>query len=75
MIVLTEHNVKDLTDEEVLTLILKEYANPSNYEPYEKDYGNGAVVERMPYIASHPRQRAEDVLAFIAARKEARKHG
>lgn len=65
---LSEHNLRNFTNEEVLMLAIKEYANPSNYESYEKDYGEGAVAERMPYIAREPRQFANDVLAFIAAR-------
>lgn len=67
-IILSEANLSQFTNEEVLMLALRELANPSNYEPYEKDYGNGAVVERMPYIGRNPRQYAQDVITFINAR-------
>lgn len=67
-IILSEHNLKQFTNEEVLLLALKELANPSNYETYEKDYGEGAVVERMPYVGRNPRQYAQDVISFLAAR-------
>ena len=67
-IILSEHNLKQFSNEEVLTMALRELANPSNYETYEKDYGEDAMVERMPYIGRNPRQYAQDVLTFLAGR-------
>ena len=58
-----------MTDEQLLRSCVEEYANPDNYEPYEKDYGNGVSVDRMPAIARSKGEYAREIIAFIEARK------
>lgn len=68
-LVIAEHTMGDWTDEEVLRHCVKEYANPSNYEPYEKDYGVGRPVMRTPMFAREPRDYAERTLQFLNQRQ------
>jgi hypothetical protein len=75
MLLICDQNLKHLTDEEILLLCVKEYADPENYESYEKDYGRGRKLDRLPYIAKHKHQYAQDILTYLAARKESRSHG
>ena len=35
---------KTMTDKEVLEAIAKAYADPSNWEEHEKDYGDGILI-------------------------------
>lgn len=68
--VIAEHTMGSWTDEEVLLNCVKEYANPSNYEPYEKDYGVGRPIMRTPLFARDIHDHAKRTLQFLAERKE-----
>jgi hypothetical protein len=60
-----------MSDEEILRLVADTYANPSNWEPYEKDYGVGRPVMRQPWGYRDKGQYAQIALKYI----EERKHG
>lgn len=48
---LGKESIENMSDEELLLQCVQEYADPQNYEPYEKDYGTGRPAMRMPAIA------------------------
>lgn len=69
-LIISEHTMGDWTDEEVLRHCVCEYADFSNYEPYEKDYGVGRPVMLTPYFARNPRDYAEQTLKFLEERQK-----
>lgn len=68
-LVLSHENTKNMTEKELLQLCVDTYANPANYEPYEKDYGVGRPVEKVPAFASERGQFARRVKELIADRQ------
>lgn len=58
-----------MTDEEILLACVEEYADPSNYEVYEKDMGFGPQ-DTMPAFASNKGSYARNVLAYLKLRKQ-----
>lgn len=46
-LVLSDHNIADKSNEELLEIVVKTYADPANWEAYEKDFdgsGRFAVI-------------------------------
>lgn len=44
-LVLSEHNISEMTDEELLELVVETYAEKHNWEAYEKDFdGSGRLA-------------------------------
>lgn len=62
-----------MTDEEILTHIAQTYADPSNWESYEKDYGvYPGAVERDPFAFRDRGDYARLGLSMIAERRKVR---
>ncbi len=68
-LVLSDESTKHMSDEQLLLQCVKEYADPGNYELYEKDYGVGRFVERMPAIATGKGCHARRTLEVYNERK------
>lgn len=68
MLVISDDNLKHLTVPQILLLALREYANSSNYESYEKDTGVG-IVSKLPYIGRTGPQYGRDILTYIEANR------
>lgn len=60
----------DMTDEEILVAIVRDYADPSNWESYEKDYGEGRPVMRSPWSSRDRGEHARRGLKIIEERKK-----
>lgn len=66
-----DFETKHLTPEQLLLAGIKELASGNNYEPYEKDYGEGVGIGmKMPYIGSSPAMYAESVVAAYRRKKQ-----
>jgi hypothetical protein len=57
-----------MSTEEILKIIVRDYADPSNYEPYEKDYGEGPLVMRSPWISRDKGAHARRAMEILKAR-------
>lgn len=60
---------EDMTDEEILQAIAQTYGEPSNWEPYEKDYGVGRPIMRPAWTFRDKGEYARRGLEIIEARK------
>lgn len=69
-LVLSDHNIKDKSDEEILEIVVKTYADPANWEVYEKDIGNGRFIERQPWGKRDKGEYARIALEYIKQRRE-----
>lgn len=67
-LILSDETLAELSNEELLLNCVQEYANENNYIPYEKDYGEGHVVKRMPIIGAGKGGYARDTLRAYNSR-------
>ena len=70
MIILSEENTRHMSNEELLMTVMKEYADPANWESYEKDMGSGKPSIISPVCFRDKGLQAQHALALIARRTE-----
>jgi len=69
-LVIADHTCADKTDEEILRMVAETYANPANWESYEKDYSNGGrPIMRTAWGIRDKGRYAELALKYIKERK------
>lgn len=58
----------EMSDMQILLAVVRDYAAPSSYEEYEKDYGSGPPTTRAPWTANDKGAHARQALEIIESR-------
>lgn len=70
--VMSDDNIAGMTDEELLLLVVREYADPANWEEYEKKMAPGRPSIIRPWAHRDSGFHARRALEIIENRRQSR---